>query len=374
MASLPIVLKNTSDSLNLFAHITGRDGQGVVMLSADGQTLYRPPSPAEILQPLGADCAISIGGPGAQRTVHIPHMFGARIWFCKDRPLTFLLNPGPAVVEPSATNPSDPNYDADWGFCEFTWNEQQLYVNVSYVDFVSLPIELVLENRAGVVTQVPGLPKGGLDAVCEKLLAQGRADGKGWDQLVVRGRSGHNLRALSPNAGMVMNPELFKDYFKPHVDAVWDKYRHADLVVNTQVGDWGDVVGRVQGDSLVFPRVGSFGKPSARDIFSCNSGPFEHRPDVSQTMLNVGARISAALNRSTLLINGRQPEGERVQTYYREGRTNHYARVCHEVTVGGRGYAFPYDDVGPAHGEVDQSGFLNDGQPKVLTVAVGGVV
>lgn len=375
MATLPIVFKNNTNSPNLFAHITGRDSQGVFILSADGSTPYRPASPSTILQPLAVDCAIAIGGPAASRTVHIPHLFGARIWFCKDRPLTFLLNPGPAVVEPSALNPTDPNYDADWGFCEFTWNEQQLYVNVSYVDFVSLGIELVLENKAGKVTRVPGLPTGGLDAVCEKLTAQGGSDGKGWERLVIKNKDGHNLRALSPNSGMVMWPDLFNDYFKSQVDAAWKKYETTDLVINTQVQAWGNPIGRVHNSLLTFspPDAGSFAKPSARDIFSCNSGPFAHLPGVSEKALNVGARLSAALNRSTLVMNGEQPEGERVSSYYTEGVTNHYARVCHEVTVGGRGYAFPYDDVGPRGGEVDQSGFLNDGDPRVLTVGVGGV-
>ena len=374
MATLPIVFKNNTSSPNLFAHITGRDSQGVFILSADGSTPYRPVSPTEILQPLAVDCAIAVGAPGVSRTVQIPHLFGARIWFCKDRPLTFLLNPGPAVVEPSATNPTDPNYEADWGFCEFTWNEQQLYVNVSYVDFVSLPIELVLENGKGVVTRVPGLPTGGLDAVCDKLVQQGQADGKGWDRLVIKNKDGHNLRALSPNAGMVMWPDLFTNYFNPIVDAAWKKYETTDLTVNTQVQAWGNAIGRVSNNQLVFPPDGgSFSKPSARDIFSCNSGPFEHRPDATEKILNIGARLAAALNRSTLARNSVQPEGEQVSAYYQDAVTNHYSRVCHEVTVGGRGYAFPYDDVGPSQGQVDQSGFLNDGDSKVLTVGVGGV-
>ncbi|CAM1502821.1 Fc.00g075970.m01.CDS01 [Cosmosporella sp. VM-42] len=364
--SLQIVLKNNTDSPSLFAHITGRDDTGIFMLSADGQTPYHPQSPSKILQPLGADTAIGIGGPGATRTVRIPYIFGARIWFCQGRPLTFLLNPGPAVVEPSATNPSDLNYNLDWGFCELTYNRDQLYVNISYVDFISLPISLRLENQAGKVTKVPGLPRGALGTVCDKLKAQGGS----WGRLVIKHKSGRNLRALSPNAGSVLYPDLFKDYYKPHVDAVWDKYKTADLTINTQ--KFGDVKGRTDASGkITFPGIGSFAKPSARDIWSCNSGPFDHFPGVSEKMLNIGARISAALNRSTLLMNSRQPEGEKVKTYYKEKITNHYSRICHEVTIEGRGYAFPYDDVGASDGP-DQSGFLNDGAPKVLTVVVGG--
>jgi hypothetical protein len=373
MATISVVLKNNTNSPALFAHITGRDDGGLVLMQADGRSLYRPGSPGGTLQPLGADCAINIGGPGQQRVLTVPRMFGARIWFCKDRPLTFLLNPGPALVEPAATNPADPNYNLDWGFAEFTLNQYELYANVSYVDFVSLPVGMRLETASGVVKTVPGMPSDALAAISQRLVEQGNRDGKGWDRLVIRSPSGGVLRALSPNSGAVLLPGLFDGYFQPYVDAVWDKYRGEDLTVNTQY-DWGDNVGRVTPDGRLTFRGdgGSFAKPSARDIFSCNSGPFDHG-GASPQKLNLGARISAAFNRSTLLVNARQPEGERVESYYRDAITNHYSRVCHEVAIQGRGYAFPYDDVGSSNG-VDQSGFVNAPDPKVLTISVGAPI
>ena len=201
MATLQIVLRNTTDSEVLYAHVTGTSDQGLFLLGADGETAYHPASPGETLQPLGADCAINLGSSGQERTVTIPHIYGGRIWFSKGKPLSFFLNPGPALVEPSATNPSDANYDLDWGFCEFTFNKYELYVNVSYVDFVSLPISLKLENASGNVRTVPGMPTGALDRVCEGLIAQGAKDGAGWEKLVIQSSAGRNLRALSPNAG-----------------------------------------------------------------------------------------------------------------------------------------------------------------------------
>ncbi|RSM02469.1 hypothetical protein CEP52_007947 [Fusarium oligoseptatum] len=355
---LDIVFENQTDSPALFAHITGRNDKGVAMLLADGQTLHQPASPSEILQPVGADHGIPIGGPGSRRKVRIPHMFGARIWFCKGKPLTFLLNPGPAVVEPSVTNPTDPNFDADWGFCEFTFNDFQLYINVSYVDFC--------------------MPKNGLEDVCAGLQRQAAKDGAGWEKLIVKSKAGKNLRVLSPNAGAELHHGLLDGYFAPEVDAAWARYEKEDLVINTQY-DWGDVKGRVRDGKLVFNNVGkdklnfSFSKPSTRDILSCSTGPFAAGEGVSPAQLNVGARLAAALNRGTLAHNSQQPEGERVETYYAQEsvRSNHYSRVCHEVTIEGRGYAFPYDDVGASNG-VDQSGYLNDGRPKVLTITVGG--
>ncbi|KAL7787037.1 glycoside hydrolase family 64 protein [Trichoderma ceciliae] len=377
-STLSIVIKNTTAASQLYAYVTGQAAQGVFFLGSDGVTPYFPSSPSSTLQPLAQDCSVAVGGPGQSRTLTVPRLAGARIWFSRERPLTFLLNPGPAVVEPSTTNPSDPNYDIQWAFCEFTLNAAELYVNVSYVDFFSMPVALELEKGSGAVASVPGMPAGALDTICAQLEAQGARDGAGWDRLVVRDGAGGILRALSPNSGAVMFRGLFDGYYQPYVDAVWNKYRTADLTVNTQFADWGNATGRVDaaGRSLVFSGAGgsmSFGKPSAADIFSCDTGPFANGAGVTPQQLNVGARLAAAFNRSTLLGGGQQPEGEDVSRYYREAVTNHYARICHAVSIGGRGYAFPYDDVGKSGG-VDQSGFLSDGDPKVLTVVVGGLL
>lgn len=372
MATVQVVLKNTKTSGKLYAHVTGSDSKGLFILGSDGKTAYRPESPSGELQPLEKDSAIVVGAAGESRTVTVPRISGARIWFSKDSPLKFFLNPGPSLVEPSATNTKDENYKKDWGFCEFTYNDAELYVNVSYVDFVSLPIALQLKNESGKVRRVDGMPADGLQKVAAGLEAQGKKDGKGWEKLVIKDGD-HVRRVLSPNSAGVLYPKLFDGYYQGYVDKVWDKYGGEDLTVNTQY-DWGDVKGRVGSDGKLTFKGDSklaFDKPSAGDIFSCSTGPFAGGADVSPERLNIGARLAAALNRSTLLVNARQPEGEKEDTYYKTAVTNHYSRVCHETTVQSRGYAFPYDDVGPSKGE-DQSGFLNDPKPKVLTVEVGG--
>ncbi|KAI5863212.1 glycoside hydrolase family 64 protein [Durotheca rogersii] len=372
-------LKNNTDSSEAFAYITGLDlnrDNTPVFIQADGKTTYHPASPAEPQSPLQADVAIPLGAPGTTTRVTIPHIAGGRVWFSVGARLNFLLNPGPAVVEPSVTNPSDPSYGVAWGFCEFTYNQQQLFVNISYVDFVPPhPIALELRNTDGATQTVRGMGRGGLAAVCDELARQGAADGAGWEQLVVRGADGAALRALSPNSGRVLRPGLFDGYFDAYVDAVWERYRGADLTINTQAA-WGDVAGRVAADGLLtFAGAGAFAKPSAGDIFSCSTGPFGNYPPAQREQMGaLGARLAAAFNRSTLLANDRQPDGERVAAYYAASPTNHYARIVHAANLDGRGYAFPYDDVVPSGGTAgpDQAGTVFDGSPELLTITLGG--
>lgn len=367
--TLQVALQNTSSSNQVYAYVTGQaidNNNALMLLQSDGHTIYYPSSPSSTGTPLAVDCAIPLGAPGATTTITIPHIAGGRIWFSIGAPLTFLLNPGPGLVEPSVSNSSDPNINIMWDFCEFTYNDAQMFANISYVDFVSIPISLALTNSAGATQTVSGLPTDGLATVCSNLLAQHASDGAGWDQLVVT-HNGANLRALSPNNGLVINSSLFSGYYQPYVDQVWSQYSNQSLTIDTQAS-WGTVTGQVSGGLLTFPGVGSFAQPSAADIFSCNSGPFANASGEMGTLI---ARISAAFNRSTLLIDSSQPDGENPANYYQNSITNHYSRIAHAASLDGRGYGFPYDDVAP-NGGADQSGAVSDGSPTLLTVAVGG--
>lgn len=136
--SLAIALKNDSDLSNIHAYVTGiaiQHGGKRCLLKANGKDLYFPKSPDKIQSHLTEDCAIPLGPPGNTQNITIPQIAGGRIWIAEGK-LTFLLNPGPALVEPSVLNPSDPNHGVNFGFCEFTLNNDQLYANISYVSVI----------------------------------------------------------------------------------------------------------------------------------------------------------------------------------------------------------------------------------------------
>jgi hypothetical protein len=367
-ATLTVALQNQTTSSRVYAYITGLaldHGNSWFLLSADGKTPYYPSNPASIGSPIQQNCAIALGNPGNTVTVTIPHIAGGRIWFSIDAPLTFLLNPGPALVEPSVTNFSDANINTNWGFAEFTFNSDQLYANISYVDFVGPPISLTLTTLAGATQHVSGMPTNGLQQVCAGLRAQQAADGKGWDQLIFS-RNGRDLRALSPNQGMVTNPSLFANYYDDYVNRVWHKFSSQPMSIDTQAG-YGTVSAQVSNNGSLTFGSSNFTKPSTRDIFSCSTGPFATGANAETNAII--PRLAAAFNRSTLLETNAFPAPANL--YYKDPITNHYSRIVHSVNLDGKGYAFPYDDVQPSGG-ADQSGEVHAGDPKLFTVAVGG--
>lgn len=372
MATVNIALQNQTSSTTVYAYITGQaldNNNALFLLQSDGKTYYYPTSPSSTGSALSQDCAIPLGAPGNTTTVTVPHLAGSRIWFSVDGTLTFLLNPGPALVEPSVTNSSDPNMNLSWDFCEFTFNAAELFVNISYVDFVCLPISLTLTNTSNATQYVSGMASDGLDTVCQGLTAQTASDGAGWSSLIVPKPSGGNLRALSPNNGIILNSSLFNGYFQNYVNQVWSQYTSQKLSIDTQAS-WGTVSGQVDSSSslLDFGNGLTFSQPSAADIFSCSTGPFVVGSNIELGALI--ARLSAAFNRSTLLIDSVEPSATPGQ-YYQNPITNHYARIVHAANLDGIGYAFPYDDVTPNNG-ANQSGAVQDPNPQLLTVAVGG--
>ena len=367
--NLQIELVNRSRSNRAYAYITGLaldNNNAWFLLKADRKTPYYPPSPPSIKTAVAEDCAIPLSAPGTSITVTIPHTAGGRIYLSLDKPLVFLLNPGPALVEPSVTNPSDPSINTSWGFCEFTFNSSQLYANISYVDFVSFPISLSLTNDSGATQKVLGMALDGLETLCSGLEEQTSRDGQGWSSLVVKGDDGQNLRVLSPNQGIVMNGSLFSNYYESYIDQVWSKYTGMDLKIDTQAA-FGILQGKVASNNELHLDDETFARPSTRDIFNASSGPFVTGPNAKRNAII--PRLNAAFNRSTLLATDSFPAAP--DLHYKHEVTNHYARLVHAVNADGRGYAHPYDDVAPSGGP-DQSGFVNDGAPKLLSVVLGG--
>ncbi len=369
-ATCELALENKSLPGRVNAYVTGHE-QGTdrwVLLRADG-SVYHPESPAAPQTPLPVDCAIPLNAAGgAPVVVTLPQMYGARVYFVRDNTLDFFLNPGPSLVEPAFATSTDANYGRTWSFCEFTFNPQQLYANISYVDLVTaLPIGLTLEGDT--THTVAPLPDGAVQKIADALIAQAAADGQPWDQLVKRGSDGNVLRVISPQNLMASSGGNmpFGDLFASQVDEVWEKYRSTDLRIDLQ-GGRGVLAGRVSGDTLTFDGGHTFSKPNSQDIFTCNGGPFANNPADNDDKKALLARIAAGFNRSIMLSHPDQPNGTSVADYYQTPVTNHWSRIVHANSP--IGYAFPYDDVRP-DGEPDVSGAANDGNPRRFTVSVG---
>ncbi len=369
--TLPLSLQNNSGNSTVYAYISGCDSTGWPgFVGADGQ-FNRLPNPSSTLAPI-TDYSIQLGPSGSAATdiTLQDYVISGRVWFSTGSKIQFFVNPGnpPLLVEPFLA-PSDPNWQTDWTFCEFTFNSTNLYANLSYVDLVASPISIQTTGGLGQQTVGP-LPSGALASIASGLLAQHAADGAPWDQLVSTDSGGNVLRVVSP----FHSPTDFGSYWANYVSSVWSNYESNSLTIDTQ-GTYGAFTGTVNNGVLTFAGLDTngvpFTQPAAIDIFSCASGPLYNSGGDARGA--VAVRLAAALNRSTLLAGGgnNQPSGVSAGQYYQDPTTNHYARLVHQyATVG---YAFPDDDVLPT-GASPVDGHVQDSAPTSCTISFGGPV
>jgi hypothetical protein len=373
---LPLSLfNNLGDGVN--AYITGKDANDLaVILQPDGTFFY--PDAAGVQNPPTAitqDVAIPLGPKGSTTQVTIPALLSAaRVWFAAGE-LSFYVQAtaagGNAIVEPSATNPADPSANVNWGFVELTWNSSGLFANISYVDFVGLPLGMTLTTGDNSTQSADGLVGTAVAKICSDLIAQAAADGLPWDRLCEVGTDGTPLRVLSPTDYISTTPDAFSDYWTTYVDDVWTQYTANPLTIDTQA-DAGKVACQVNGDVLECAGDNrSYAKPGALDIFGCNGGPFLIQEGDNDLHKAIVPRLCAAFNRATLLLDGGDVQPSLPSTsYYTVSPSNHFSRIVHQWEVSGTGYAFSYDDVNPS-GE-NQSGSVSSGDPTLLSVRIGG--
>jgi Beta-1,3-glucanase len=371
--ALPITIVNQTTHPIVYCYIVGlssNNNDQLMFISSDGCTPYLPPNVTSTVTPLQQDCSIQLGCPGKSISVTIPHMDSARMYFSFANKLKFFLNPGsngPACVQPSPSNPSDPNYNCVWDFTEFTFNSSCLYFNITYVDFCAMPVAASLVTTTGQTDHVAGMPINGVRNICNELNAQTNIDGQPWSSLIQTDSSGDIIRIISPNLAAALNSSSFAGYYDCYVNQVWKQYASVHLSIDTQA-QWGVVSGEISNNAFSISTA-SFAKPSTQDIFSCSTGPFACGSDPLTNCLI--PRLAAAFNRSTLLSSCTTPDPAGPSSFYVAPITNHYAKAVHCQLLDGRGYAFPYDDVA-ATGGPDQSGSLYTGNPQALTVTVGG--
>lgn len=318
--------------------------------------------------------AIPIKTKGTTFEITIPvDISSGRIYFVEGE-LSFYMvksGDGDGLVQPSVTNLADESAELTWGFVEFTYTAGSLYANISYVDFVGMVLGMFLSETTNSSQSAYGLQENSVEKICSDL-SKIHSDDFPWASMCIRNSNGTAVRVLSPNNYHDLYPHIFADYWATYVDNVWNKYTTRTLMINTQT-DAGNVACKVSGSNLSCTGDNrSYSKPSAKDIWGCNSGPFAIEASDNAIHYAVVPRLCAAFVRSTLLLEGNHTQPQLGQSsYYNVNPTNHYSRIVHDYESDGKGYAFSYDDVNP-DGNENASGVVSSTNVRHLTIYVGG--
>ncbi|KAI9896359.1 hypothetical protein N3K66_008531 [Trichothecium roseum] len=357
------------------AYMTGTDESGrVAFVRGDGSLYY--PSSGGSGTPVGIngdDIKIPLAaGQTLDMTLPISLTSGRVYFAAGDLAFAVVSTPnGEGIVQPAPNNPADPSAGVNWGFVELTLLPNgTIYANISYVDFVGMPLGMKLDVNGGDAQTAYGVSAGAVSAICNDLSNQQGADGRPWGALCMAGSNGP-VRALAPTGYTDIDANGFATYWDQYGNDVWGKYTNQDLIIDTQ-GGAGKVTCRVSGDTLNCNGDNrGYNRPTARDIWGCDSGPFGKQAGDNDVHLAVIPRLCAAFVRTTLLLDGGDTQPNLPGTsYYTADPTNHYSRIVHSHEVDGKGYAFAYDDVNP-NGTENASGTVSHGSPSALTVYIG---
>ncbi|ETS80917.1 hypothetical protein PFICI_08446 [Pestalotiopsis fici W106-1] len=374
--SFQISITNNMGASGVNAYITGRNAAGsVVFLSPQGGWYYPDPHGSAAPVQITDDVKLPLGGAGSSSTFALPgYLSAARVWIAEGELDFFTVaSNGIQLVEPSFANPKDPSTGINWGFVELTYLAEGLWANLSFVDFVGLVMGMTLTLGSGEVQTRKGLRSDAIAGICKDLVSQSNADGQPWGDLCVTDDNGTPLRIVAPNIYLSDDGDAFSDYFNQYIDQVWSRFTSEPLTIDTQ-SDPGLVKCNVQGGNNLFCDGDnrSYSKPSAADIFGCNSGPFAIIDGDNAVHKAVVPRLCAAFNRGTFLQDGgnvqpKQPSSD----YYQSNPNNHYSRIIHQYETDGQGYAFSYDDVNP-DGE-NSAGLVAGPDPRLLHIVLGGI-
>lgn len=351
----------------MYAYVTGLDSDNRVVFKADGTLVYPSSGGSGIPVPIADDVAIALPGGAGFRMVLSIALSSGRVYLADGGALRFFMVKTPGgdgLVQPSPTNLRDPGTGTNWGFVELTYTDAgEVFANISYVDFVGLMLSMSLTVRGGADDawarrrrRVPDLPRAGRPD-SPRRLPLGRH---------VR-RAGRRSACCRPTATPCSTAATSGTTGAPTSTPCGAGTTGRRSSTQSPAGR---VSCRVSGGRLKRGGGGGgFAKPSARDTWGCNSGPFERRAGDGGVRVAVMPRPCAAFVRSTLLLAGGDVQpGVGAAQYYTISPTSHYSRLVHALEVDGRGYAFPYD-VNP-DGE-DASGLVS-AAPDTLTVYIGG--
>ncbi|MDT0458649.1 beta-1,3-glucanase family protein [Streptomyces sp. DSM 41527] len=360
-ASMPLHVVNRSGAYansSVWIYVVGNDGTQQVHVTPDGA--LRPVALADNGPDGYTDYAIPLAASGTT-TLQLPQMSG-RIYTALGGKLRFKAvedgNGKAALAYPAGWVASDPNYDVLHDCAEFTYNSGGMFCNTTMVDMFSVPLAIEL---TGAKKQTTGELKDGARAT---VFSEVRA-AEGFDRLVIGDR-----RVIAPGHGL--DSGLFAtDHFAPAIDEAWSVYAGKGLTVTTDAGTF---TGRVSGGKLSFTvppglkrRGGgapggtvSFDRPSTRDVLFCDGTLAAPNDRIRGP---VAAVLGAALNRSTLASQARQPATDPA-AFYRQRLTNHYAKAMHAATRDGKAYGFAFDDV------AGFASYIEDGAPKEITLTL----
>lgn len=322
-----------------------------------------------------ADCFTKLSDIPNQE-IMIPEIAGSRILVSYKSPLYmyfFGYSGAPSgYAAPNLANPTDPNQGIRFEMIELTLNQYGLWTNTTRVDSYQYPMGLEVWGGNGFYKKTG------------ELLSH-----QSIQQLWKSSVSDAFKACLNEEDGFIHAPSKTAqflaggaqaDFFKPYVDAIWEKYKNEDLIFNSgAAGIW---KGRVEGETFVFHNQTNFSgnatakisrRPNTQEVLEGKGVLAEDVQKIpGQTLdLVVQAQFCAALNRHAIDLQagaGVTQDWSDSTKFFKTMPYNEYVKFWHRADVSWEqnSYGFCYDDV------FDYSSTIHTSSPERVKVTLGG--
>ncbi|MFD9598698.1 glycoside hydrolase family 64 protein [Kitasatospora sp. NPDC059973] len=295
------------------------------------------------------DRAATVPSPAAIR--------GGRVYISLGSPLYIPVSPDDqGWGGPDPRNPADPNNDVYYDWYEYTYvhGEVPFGGNTTQVDGFGFPMTARLRQAASGYDSTEGITRTRAEVMAGYAAAVGPA---------FRALQGTYRITAPRSSAQFQAGGAQQGYLQPAIDRFWSAFSARQFTL-TRLGE--TFTGRVTGDTLTFTKNGAgpfhLAKPASPDVMAC-AGPLAAGDDTEKQL---GAELCAAFQRGVALT---PDDWYRPAAYYRGAdAANDYAGYLHGISLGGRSYAFPYDDIN------DQSSVQilgNAAPPTGLTLGIG---
>ncbi|MBN1410364.1 MAG: discoidin domain-containing protein [Spirochaetales bacterium] len=242
----------------------------------------------------------------AQDTYDMPANSAGRMYFALGAP-------------PNAANP-----DAYWDFIEFTIGPTQFNGNTTRVDAIGLKIAMRLICDDGYDVQV-GENQATFAEDRETLFQRFRSTVPAEFQDCANLH--YPYRIVEPGAAGFNEGGPYANYYNSYVDQIWAN------------------------NGITIPKPGA------------NAQGLGAYPDLSAAIYRHVGAAAGTFNADGSLRN--QSLWSNPATFYTAAPAHYYAKFCHDISINGYSYGFPYDDVG------GYSSFISHNDPKYLIIAIG---
>jgi Beta-1,3-glucanase len=323
--------------------------------------------------PLASCFPGSAGKKGKGAKLIVPILPGGRLWIALNDQLTLSGVSGGGFVQPTGWTPGGPGYDVPWDFVELSSNNPGIFVDITRVDMLGLPLnlEVLPASKSTPFTKV-----GENLSHYTKMLKQFAADAP-YDKLVT------TVPKFSPKIPRIINPshysgfpDVFNDaeyYAGGYVNKVisyYEKPKHKIAYGTAYKGPYcpGSWTASSDGKSFIFTNNSlTYTFPaslySTLYIFEDNPGS-GYDADTCPYLLD--KILLQELNRG-VAMKASHPVTNTSEFYPKKQIDNQYACILHNNSLHNATYAFAFDDA------ANQASAFGNSAPTEIELTIGAI-